>query len=201
MFGDNLKRLRLRAGITQAELAKAFEISQSTVGMWECGRNRPEFRTLLKLAEFFSVSVGELTGEPAVVKPRGVQIPILGGIPAGESLEAAENILDYEEIDAALAQTGEFFGLRVKGDSMEPKISDGDIVIVRKQDDAQTGDIVIVAVNGGEAALRRLKKSIGGIILYPSNPEYDPMYFTNKQIAELPVRIIGKVVELRAKFK
>ena len=147
------------------------------------------------------MSVGELTGEPAVVKPRGVQIPILGGIPAGESLEAAENILDYEEIDAALAQTGEFFGLRVKGDSMEPKISDGDIVIVRKQDDAQTGDIVIVAVNGGEAALRRLKKSIGGIILYPSNPEYDPMYFTNKQIAELPVRIIGKVVELRAKFK
>ena len=99
-----------------------------------------------------------------------------------------------------MAKTGEFFGLQIDGDSMEPKFSKGDVVIVRKQNDAESGDIVIAMVNGDDATCKRLKKYQDGIALISTNPTYDPMYFSNKEIEEKPVRIIGKVVELRAKF-
>ncbi len=111
-----------------------------------------------------------------------------------------ENIIDYEEIDEALASTGEFFALQVRGDSMEPKFSQGDVVIVRKQDNADSGDIVVALVNGDEATIKRLKKRPEGILLIANNPTYEPMFFSNREIRELPVRVIGKVVELRAKF-
>lgn len=145
--------------------------------------------------------ISELTGEPSNKSFSKTKIPVLGSVPAGIPIDAVEDIIDYEEIPEFLKDTGEFFGLRVKGSSMEPKISEGDVVIVRQQDTAETGDIVVAMINGNEATLKRLKKGPDGIILYPSNPAFDPMYFTNQQIAELPVRIIGKVIELRAKFE
>ena len=111
-----------------------------------------------------------------------------------------EDVIDTEEIPEELAKTGEFFGLQIHGDSMEPKISQGDIVIVRKQDDAETDNIVIAAVNGTDATCKRLKKYKDGIALISTNPAYEPMYFSNQEIIEKPVRIIGRVVELRAKF-
>lgn len=124
----------------------------------------------------------------------------MGTVQAGLPSTAAENIIDYEEIDEALASTGEFFALQVRGDSMEPKFSQGDVVIVRKQDDDDSGDIVVALVNGDEATIKRLKKRPEGILLIANNPTYEPMFFSNREIRELPVRVIGKVVELRAKF-
>lgn len=124
----------------------------------------------------------------------------MGTVQAGLPSTAAENIIDYEEIDEALASAGEFFALQVRGDSMEPKFSQGDVVIVRKQDDADSGDIVVALVNGDEATIKRLKKRPEGILLIANNPTYEPMFFSNREIRELPVRVIGKVVELRAKF-
>ena len=99
-----------------------------------------------------------------------------------------------------MASTGEFFGLQIHGDSMEPRMKDGDVVIVRQQNDAETDNIVIAVVNGNEATCKRLKKYAEGIALISTNPSYEPMYFSNKEIAEKPVRIIGVVKELRAKF-
>jgi repressor LexA len=99
-----------------------------------------------------------------------------------------------------LASTGEFFGLQIHGDSMELKISDGDVVIVRQQEDAESGDIVIALVNGQEATCKRLKKYQNGIMLLSTNTEYEPLVFSDEEVQEKPVRIIGKVVELRAKF-
>lgn len=78
---------------------------------------------------------------------------------------------------------------------------DGDVVIVRLQDTIETGDTAIVIVNGDEATCKRIKKTQDGIILISNNPEYEPMFYTNKQIEELPVRVFGKVVELRAKIR
>lgn len=129
-----------------------------------------------------------------------VVIPVLGRVAAGIPLTAAEYIIDTEEISQAMAADGEYFGLQVHGDSMEPKISNGDVVIVRKQSDADDGDLVIALVNGDDAVVKRLKKYKDGIALISSNPTYDPMYFSNKEIEFLPVEIIGKVKELRAKF-
>lgn len=119
---------------------------------------------------------------------------------AGIPLEMIEDVIDIEEISEDMACTGDFFGLQIHGDSMEPKMSDGDVVIVRQQDDAETGDTVIATVNGTDATCKRLRKYRDGIELIATNPSYEPMYFSNQEISEKPVRILGKVVELRAKF-
>ena len=133
-------------------------------------------------------------------KRPGVTINVLGRVAAGAPIEAIEAIIDTEEITEEMAATGEFFGLQINGDSMEPKMSKGDVVIVRQQDDAESGDTVIVTVNGTDATCKRLRKYRDGIELISTNPSYGPMFFTNEDIENKPVKIIGKVVELRCKF-
>lgn len=128
------------------------------------------------------------------------RIPVLGRVAAGIPIEAQEEILDWEEITGDMALDGEYFALQIRGDSMEPKFSNGDIVIVRQQEDADDGDIVIALVNGNDAVCKRLKKYEDGIALVSTNPAYDPMYFSGAEVAETPIKIIGKVKELRAKF-
>lgn len=130
-----------------------------------------------------------------------IRIPVLGRVQAGIPIDAQEEILDWEEITPNMAFSGDYFALQVKGDSMEPKFSEGDVVIVRQQDDAESGDIVIAMVNGNDATIKKLMKyENGGIALVASNPLYQPMHFSEQDIMEKPVQIIGKVVELRAKF-
>ena len=199
-----LKRLREEKEMTQAELGKALEISPSAIGMYEQGRRTPDIPTLKKIASYFNVSLDYLLGNsPAkAAQPkttgRGVRIPVLGRVVAGIPIEAVEEILDYEEITPELAATGEFFALQVKGDSMLPKLEEGDVVIVKKQEDVETGDIAIVLVNGDEATIKQVKKVNGGIMLYGFNPDvYEPHFYSNQQIEELPVRILGKVIESR----
>lgn len=128
------------------------------------------------------------------------RIPVLGRVAAGLPIEAQQEILDWEEITGEMALDGEYFALQIRGDSMEPKFSNGDVVIVRQQEDADDGDIVIALVNGNDAVCKRLRKYRDGIVLMSSNPAYEPMYFSGKEVTDTPVKIIGKVKELRAKF-
>lgn len=136
----------------------------------------------------------------AASKNRGIKIPVLGEVAAGIPIDAIEDIIDYEEITFEMSQTGEFFGLIIKGNSMEPKISDGDVVIVRKQSSVENGEIAVVLVNGDSATVKRVKYMDSGIMLMPTNPQYEPMFYDKQQVATLPVQIIGRVMELRAKF-
>lgn len=129
-----------------------------------------------------------------------VQIPVLGYVKAGIPMTAVENIIDYEEISQEQARTGEFFGLQIKGDSMEPKISEGDVVIVRKQETVENGEIAVVLINGDDATVKKFYKTDAGIKLVSTNPTYDPFFYTPDEVNALPVIVIGKVVELRAKF-
>lgn len=131
---------------------------------------------------------------------RGVSINVLGCVAAGIPIEAIEDIIDTEEISVEMAKNGTYFGLQIHGDSMEPRIYEGDVVIVRQQDDAESGDIVIAMINGNDATCKRLTKYASGIALTSLNSKYEPMMFTNQEIIEKPVRIIGKVVELRGKL-
>lgn len=202
-----LKRLREEKNMTQAELGKALEISPSAIGMYEQGRRTPDIPTLKKIASYFNVSLDYLLGnEPAKTVQqkttgRGVRIPVLGRVVAGIPIEAVEEILDYEEITPELAASGEFFALKIRGHSMEPRMMEGDVVIVRRQDDVESGDVAIVLVNGNEATVKRVKKQEDGITLIATNTSvYEPHYYSNKEIEELPVRILGKVVELRGKL-
>lgn len=197
----NLKQLRHERGYSQQKLAQKLNVSRSTVAMWETGSSEPSLQMIQRIADVLSVSVAELFGEPADPSAhKGILIPVLGCVQAGLPNEAVEDVLDYEEITPELASTGEFFALRVRGDSMEPRMVEGDVVIVRKQDDADSGDVVVALVNGDEATIKRLKKRPEGILLIANNPTYEPMFFSNREIRELLVRVIGKVVELRAKF-
>lgn len=139
--------------------------------------------------------------QPPEPKEKGIRIPVLGRVVAGIPVEAIEEIIDWEEIPQKLASTGKFFALRVCGHSMEPRILEGDVVIVRQQEDVESGDIAIVLVNGDEATVKRVKKQEDGITLIATNTSvYEPHFYSNQEIRDLPVRILGKVVELRGKM-
>lgn len=202
---NRFKEQRLKNGFhTQQELANKLYVNQTAVSQWERGVTVPSSPLLLKLSQMYNVSTDYLLGKDVPMASstdkKGISIPVLGDVAAGIPIEAIQDIVDYEEIGSAMADTGEFFGLRLKGASMEPRMKDGDVVIVRKQDTAETGDIAVVMVNGDSATVKRIKKEPSGITLIPNNPAYDPMYYSNAEIESLPVRILGKVVELRAKF-
>lgn len=182
-------------------MAKDFGVAQSAISNWENGNREPDNDTLAKLADYFGVSVDHVLGRhDAIPRPKGRKIPVLGDVAAGIPIDAVEDILDYEEIDEDLARTGEFFALRIRGQSMEPRMMEGDVVIIRQQETAETGDTVVVSVNGDLATVKKIKIGSAGITLIPTNPSYDPMFFTCEEVEQLPVRIRGKVVELRAKF-
>lgn len=143
-------------------------------------------------------AMAEFSGAPT--STGGVWIPVLGRVAAGVPITATEEVLDYEEITLEMANRGKYFALRVQGDSMEPKISNGDVVIVRQQPDVDSGQIAVVMVNGEDATVKRVVKQPNGIMLVANNPSYQPMFYSNEDIEKLPVRICGRVVELRAKF-
>jgi repressor LexA len=132
----------------------------------------------------------------------GIRIPVLGSVPCGIPTEAIEYLdaEDWEEISEVLSRQGTFFGLKVKGNSMIPRIQEGDILIVKVQPDAESGDVVIAKINGEDACCKRLIKHQDGIVLQSFNPCYAPMYFSREEIQTKPVQIIGKVVENRQKF-
>lgn len=112
--------------------------------------------------------------------PKGVKIPVLGKVAAGIPIEAIEDVLDWEEITEDMAKTGKFFALQIKGDSMSPKILEGDVVIVRQQSNADSGDIVIAIVNGYDGCCKKLIKNDVGITLQSlkySNFHYFPVYY------------------------
>lgn len=199
-LNEKLRRLRKAKGLSQTKLALKIGVSQNAYSRYELGVAEPNQDCLISLAQIFNVTVDYLLGIEEHTE-KGIKIPVLGSIPAGIPLEAIEEILDEEEIPADWLTHGEYFGLKVKGNSMEPRICNGDVVIVRKQDNAETGDVCVVMVNGFDATLKQIKKDTNGIWLVPFNSnEYSSAFYSNEQIAKLPVRVIGKVVELRAKF-
>lgn len=193
------------------ELSNASGVSKASISQYLNGSHAPSNISSGKMARILNVNPLWLMGFDAPMNTnsqveatpssnKGVSVKVLGRVAAGIPIEAITDIIDMEEITEDLAKTGEFFGLQIKGDSMEPKISEGDIVIVRQQNDAENGEIVIATVNGDEATCKRLRKYRDGIELISNNPSYEPMFFSNEEIEKKPVKIIGRVVELRAKF-
>lgn len=207
------KRLQLamnNANLSAQELSSRSHVAKASISQYVNGSHKPSNISSGKMASILNVNPLWLMGFDVPMDTnisknyssqcKGVVINVLGRVAAGIPIEAITDIIDTEEISQELAKTGEFFGLQIHGDSMEPRMYEGDIVIVRQQEDAESGDIVIALVNGDDATCKRLMKYAGGISLISLNSKYDPMMFTNQEIEEKPVRIIGKVVELRGKF-
>lgn len=211
MFGKRLRNARKSKGLTLDELSKIYNekysagLNKGTLSKYENGKQEPMISVVKNLSIILGVNVDYLLGTSDEINTnsaskKGIKIPVLGKVPAGVPIEAVEDIIDYEEIPEEMAKEGDFFGLQIKGDSMEPRICEGDVVIIKKQDDAESGDLVIAMINGNEATCKRLMKYKNGIRLVPNNPTYEPLYFSNKEIEEKPVKIVGRVVENRQKY-
>ena len=210
LFAERLKDKLTEYDIKQNALAEDLGVSESTVGKWILGKSMPRTMGMIeKIAARLHVGKSYfLEAEPpappaASEKPhkKGVLIPVLGVVRAGVPIHAEEDIIDYEEIPQEMARSGEYFGLRIRGDSMLPTLHDGDTIIVRKQSDVDNGDIAIVLVNGDDATVKEIHEEPDGVTLIGHNVAvYAPHFYSNRQIQELPVQIIGKVVELRRKF-
>ena len=203
IMADNITYYMNKHQKTRNEMCEALGVKYTTFTDWVKGNSYPRIDRIELMANYFGISKADLV-EKRDSSPRenkkGLTVNVLGRVAAGIPIEAITDIVDQEEISEDLAKTGEFFGLRIQGNSMEPDIHNGDTVIVKKQDDAESNEIVIALINGNDGVCKRLKKYAESIALVSINPDYEPMYFNQDEIDNTPVRIIGKVVELRRKL-
>jgi len=194
---NKLKMLRENKGLLQSDVAKVIKVSTSAYGFYETGKRDIPTSTLVELANFFGVTTDYILGnyeKPTIIN-------VYSSVHAGILSEMIENIVDTEEISEKMANSGKtYFGLKVRGDSMSPTYMDGDTLIVEKTSTCESGQDCIVAINGDEAFLKRVFINEHGITIQSLNAKYQPHTFTNKEIAELPIKIIGVVVELRRKI-
>ena len=206
-LGQNIKRLRESHGMNQAQLAEIAGVTDKAVSTWENDLKIPRMGAIQKIADYFGLLKSDIIEDSSSLsrfereQPSVERIPVVGRVVAGIPTEAVEDVVDWEEIPFAQARRGDFIGLKVKGASMEPRFLDGDTVIVRRQPDVESGEIAIVFVNGNEATMKKVLKQPDGITLVALNTAvYEPHFYSNRMIAELPVTIYGKVVELRGKL-
>lgn len=202
IFSKKLKYYLKLRNKTQLDLAKAIGVSNTTINNYVKGYNTPRMDKIDKICNYLNIERSNLLEDKEENNntSHGIKIPVLGTVAAGIPISAVEEILGYEEIPQSWQNQGEFFGLKIKGDSMEPRMESGDVVIVKQQSDANSGDTVIVLVNGDDATCKRLEKTDNGIMLVSTNPKYPPMFYSLEDIQTKPVVILGKVVELRQKY-
>lgn len=199
-IGENIKKLRIKYDLTQAEIGKIAGVSDKAVSTWENGTAEPRMGAIQKLADYFHIKKSALIDEQPSIEPRRFfRIPVLGSVPAGIPIEAIEDIIDWEDISLNdFDPSAQYFGLRVKGDSMTPKYIEDDTIIVKAQTDCESGEDAIVYVNGYDATLKRVVKQPYGVMLQPLNPQYAPKFYDYGD-EDNPITIAGVVVEIRRK--
>lgn len=191
------KSIKKQQKITFDELSEKSGIPKRTLEDIFAGRTTDPRVTTVKAIER-ALGIEEKTPSDKGER-KGVWIPVYGRIAAGIPISAIEDIIDEEEISEEMMKHGEYIALQIKGDSMEPRISNGDTVIIRLQETIENGEVAAVFVNGNDVTLKRIKKEDNGIWLIGNNPAFQPIFYSKKQCEELPVRILGKMVELRGK--
>lgn len=199
VFSNNLVRFMNMYKMNQEDIAKYVGVTQQSVSNWINCKMIPRMGVIEQLANRFGVLKSDLleVKSNTTFKSYGVRIPVLGVVPCGIPVDAIEDIIDFEEISEKLADTGKFFGLKAKGDSMSPLIMEGDTLIIKQQDFIDNGQIAIVKVNGEEATCKKVMKSESGITLIPINSAHDPLMFSVSDIKTEPLIVVGRVVEIR----
>lgn len=220
-LGKYLENSRKQKGLSTYDVSNLTQISQSYISLIEKGKRKPSAVILKTLAPVYSLDYIDLYEKAGyidliedekkdILKKIGaiplsdietVKIPILGKVKAGYDYLAQENIIDYIAFKIDGADKENYYALYVTGDSMEPLFDDGDIVIVHKQDDFNNGENCVVLINGNEATIKKVYKGTTGIKLQAVNPYYPPRIFTEEEIKDLPVKIIGVVEKSIRNFK
>lgn len=211
-FSSNLKFIRESKGISQNKLASLVGVNQTTIARWEAEDIKPSIDNVEQIAEALNVSLPELlisdlrfdNAQSIDINDNMTKIPVLGVIKAGIPIEAQQDILEYIEIPKSWLRGGkEFYGLKISGDSMFPKYNEDDIVVFEKCNDfemANNKDCAVM-VNGDDATFKKVLKSELGITLVPYNTgAYEIMMYSNKDIEEKPIRIIGIAREKRTRL-
>jgi repressor LexA len=201
---DIIKSRREELNLTMKDIAKRVGVSEGTVSRWESGDIQNMRRDkIVALANALQISPSVIMGwdeniASPPIKLGNYRIPVVAVVAAGVPIYSEDNITGW--IDYDKDPHGDVFALQIKGDSMSPKISNGDIVIVDKSQEWEDNDIVIVRVNGQEGTCKRLKMYDDGISLISINPSYEPMYYTKEEVQSLPVEVVGRVMESRSKL-
>lgn len=227
LLGDIIKQYRDEHKMSLQDFANLIGTSRSYIHMLEKNVNpttnkpiSPSIETLKLLANAMNmdleVLLKQLNSDQAIYLNEEeykkqfqkrdelgnlvTEIPLLGIVKAGYDYLAQENWIGTVDVDKKLADGNELFALKVKGDSMSPVLIEDDIVIIKKQDDFETGDIVVAIVNRNEATIKKGKKTNNGILLQPLNTDYDPLIFTYDEMKSIPVSIVGIVKQLKREF-
>ena len=201
-FANRLNKAITLRNIKPIELSEKTGIDKSKISSYMSGRYKAKQDGVYLLAQALNVSEVWLMGYDVpmesipIKKIDKIKIPVLGKVKAGYDYLAQENIIGYESIDN-VSDPENYYALQVTGDSMEPLFSNGDIAIVHKQDDFDSGNTCIILVNGDEATVKKVVKMDDGIDLIAMNPYYPVRHFTKNEMDEIPVKVIGKVVEAR----
>lgn len=196
---SRLKILRKEFNYTQKDMGRLLNITPSAYGFYEQGRNTPTIDILEKMANLFSVSIDYLMGNDDIRLKNEVKIdsvvkvPVLGSVRAGVGGLAVEEVIGYEYAFNLPADASDYFYLKVKGDSMEPKISEGDLALVKKQCDVESGELAIVLINGDEGVIKKVIKTENHTVeLHSFNAYYPARIFSGAALQDL--KIIGKVI-------
>ena len=192
----------------QSDLALHLNVSKQLITEWKSGRNKSYSKYTSKIADYFDVSVDYLLGNTNIKKlPDNAipyeafthtKVPIVGRVAAGLACFAEENIEGYEYAED-LNPNEKYIYLRVKGDSMSPKIEEGDLALVRCQTSVDSGKIAVVVVNGDDGVIKKIKYGDDWIELHSINPYYPVRRFEGREV--LQIRIVGLVVGIKRKFE
>ena len=201
-IGDKIKIQRKRLGLTQTELGEKLGVKTNAVSKWECNRVEDIPTSKIKaMAVLFEVPPSYLIDDdslPPSAAPIDLtsrhRIPILGRIAAGLPLYAEQNIEGYTLTD--LHGGAEYFALRVTGDSMNAaRIEDGDVIIVRRQDEVENGELAVVMVGDDDATVKRFYSTDSTVTLMPQsrNPIHQPQIY---DLEKTKIKVLGKVVKV-----
>ena len=207
----NIKHLRTINGKTQQDIADLCEKQNTAVANWEKGIRMPDVVDLAVLSNYFNVSIKDLlftdlrfdNAEVVDVDSNIVKIPVYGTIKAGIPIESQSDIIDYIDIPKEWTRGDKkFYALKISGDSMFPKYSEDDIVIFEQNEDRElyNGKDCAVMINSTESTFKKVLLNEQGIVLQPYNTAYDIMMYSNEQIEQLPIKVVGIAREKRTKL-
>lgn len=209
-FATRLKKAMQIRNIKAIELSEKAQLPKSAISQYLSGLYEAKQKSIFKLAKVLDVSEGWLMGldvpmerniKTDILGNPVVSLPLLGTVKAGYNYLAQENWIGTVDVEKSLVGDGkDYFALKVKGDSMAPVFVEGDIVIIKKQNDCENNEYAVVIINGDEGTLKKIKKTDNGIILQPLNPAYGPVMYTKEEMETIPIIIVGVVKQLKREF-
>ena len=193
---------------TRNEMCAVLGVKYTTFTDWVNGKTYPRMDRIEQIATYFDIAKSALLEDPDRLPKDAIPyqkrptqpIPIVGVVSCGSPLLAEDNIEGYIDTPIQDITTGEtYFWLRATGNSMvNVGIHEGDLLLIRQQNDVDSGDIAVVAINGDNATLKRVIKKENALILQPENPSYETKIFVGEEMTSVHIR--GRLMKLEKRF-